>query len=123
MDGEVTPSTLEHSDRLSAASPVPSYWMVVATSNTIVLCQGSTPATLGMTGPGGGATVVTSSVVLEVSIAFFLMALAHLFRRCLRSTTSILRHCFSVFRQMSANGPPRLSSSMDEWDVISKGPN
>jgi hypothetical protein len=95
--------------------------MVVTTSNTIMLCWGSTPATPGMMGPGGGPTAVTLGVVVEVSIAYCLMALARLLRRHLRSTASILRRRFSAFHQMSAN-PPRSSSSVDKWDVISKGP-
>jgi hypothetical protein len=80
-----------------AASPVPGCRMALTTSNTTALCRVSPPATLGMTEPGGGPTTVTSSKVLEVPTAFYLMTLAQMLRRRLRSTTSILRCRFSGF--------------------------
>jgi hypothetical protein len=120
--GEMTPSTMEHSDRSPvAASPMPGCRIAVTTLNTTVLCQGPRLATPSMTGPGGGPTVVTSSIMLVVSTTLCLMVLAHLLRHRLRSTTNILRCLFSVFHQMSANRP-HPSSTADEWDVISKRP-
>jgi hypothetical protein len=78
---EMTPSTMEHSGRSPvAASPVLGCRTAMSTSNTMVPCRGSPPATPSMTGPRGGPTVVTSSIMLEVSTAFCLMALAQLLR-------------------------------------------
>jgi hypothetical protein len=105
----MTPSTMEHSGRLPmAASPVLGCQMTVTASNTTVLCRGSTPTTPRMTEPGEGTTMVTSSIVLEVSTALYLV-LAWLLRHRLRSTASALRHRFSAFRQMLVS-PPRSSS-------------
>jgi hypothetical protein len=79
--------------------------------------------TSGIVEIGGKVAAVDFFVVGEAPIAFRLMAVVCLLRHRLRLIVNLLRRCFSVMRQMSAD-TPRFRSSVDEWDVIPiKGPS